>query len=133
MLMLQTLKSLFKFGICMFLLTIVCTLIWGQLVDGRLYNCTDSLPWGFLSPGDWVHNFTGHMIRTLPEVVPDGDMSHPDTIKAGWSVERLWLLWFSVFGVSVVISAGLARLNWFSALFGPPAPTRPEVTHPPQS
>jgi hypothetical protein len=39
-------------------------------------------------------------------------MSGPDTLKTGWTVARLWYLWFSFVGVSVAISAALASPRW---------------------
>jgi hypothetical protein len=80
--------------------TISCTVIWGNFVDGKLYNCTDSLPFNFLSPGDWVH---GNYVTVL-KIDPSDSMSKPDSIKEGWSVPKLWFLWFSFFAVSVAIS-----------------------------
>jgi hypothetical protein len=37
-------------------------------------------------------------------------MSEPDTIKTGWTIGRLWLLWCSFAAGSVAVSVLLGRL-----------------------
>ncbi len=101
-----------KFILAFYVMTIVCVLAWEFLVAGKLYNCTDPAFFGYLEPGDWVHAWDDHPIKVVSHVVPDGNMNHPDTIKEGWTVIRLWYLWFAFFGTSVAISAVLARLPW---------------------
>jgi hypothetical protein len=39
-------------------------------------------------------------------------MSAGDSIKEGWTVPRLWLLWFAFLGTSMIVSGALARLPW---------------------
>jgi len=60
----------------------------------------------FLHPGDWVH---GDYV-TVPKINPNDSMSMPDSIKQGWSVPKLWLLWWSFVAASVAVSASLASL-----------------------
>jgi len=96
-----------KFFFLMLASTIVCTIIWQQFVTDHLYNCTDPLWLDFLNPGDWVH---GHVV-SVPVVVVRS-MSEPDTIKQGWTVTGLWVLWFSFVGASVAVSAWVAVLPW---------------------
>ena len=109
--MLPVLKCVVKFVVMMFLMTIVCTFVWQQFVTDRLYNCTDPGWLDFLSPGDWVHSHDGKPVAFVP-VITGGPMTDPDTIKDGWSVARLWYLWYSFVTVSVVISVLLARIRW---------------------
>jgi hypothetical protein len=112
--MIRNLKSAAKFAIVMLVMTIVCTIIWQQFVAEYLYDCTDSLPADFLRPGDWVHAFGGNAIVSVRHIVHGQSMSEPDTIKTGWSMADLWLLWFLFNGVSVTISIFLARRRWFA-------------------
>jgi hypothetical protein len=67
----------------------------------------------FLHPGDWVHNINGHPATVVRHVVigPTNGLD-TDTIKAGWSVSRLWSLWYSFVAVSLVISILLAWIRW---------------------
>jgi len=119
--MLAVLKGAAKFSFAFFVMTVVCTIAWEAFVDNHVYNCTDGGFLDYLSPGDWVHEWEGHPVKVVPKVTLDRDMSNPDTIQEGWTVTRLWYLWYSFFATSVVISAVLAsvpwiprRLNWHS-------------------
>jgi hypothetical protein len=107
--MIWILKSVTKFVIVMFLMMIVCTIVW-QFVGDRLYDCTDDGFLGFWRPGDWVH--FDHGVVYVPVIVHGRSMSDPDTIKAGWSMTGLWCLWFSFVAVSLVISIVVARVPW---------------------
>ena len=105
---------------------IVCTVIWEYQIDGKLYNCTDNVGFDFLHPGDWVHDFGGHPVAVVNQVVVGRSMSEPDEIKTGWSIPRLWLLWCSWFGASLLVSFVVARFWWrrgraIFPLEGPPA------------
>jgi len=91
---------------------IVCTVIWEYQIDGKLYNCTDNVGFDFLHPGDWVHDFGGHPVAVVNQVVVGRSMSEPDEIKTGWSIPRLWLLWCSWFGASLLVSFVVARFWW---------------------
>src|SRR3954453_2505834 len=86
---------------------IACPWGWDRFISGTLYVCTDSVPFEFLHPGDWVHQPV-----TVERIVAARSMSEADTIRAGWSITRLWLLWSSFVGGSVIISVLLARLPW---------------------
>jgi hypothetical protein len=110
--MLKPLKGVVKFSMAFFVMTIVCTISWEVFVNGRLYNCTDQAFFDYLKPGDWVHAWGDHPIAVVAHVTRDGDMNHPDTIKEGWTVTRIWYLWFVFLGTSLAISAILARLPW---------------------
>lgn len=111
--MLRKLQSVVKFAIVMLAMTIACTIVWQGFVADSLYDCTDSVSGDFLRPGDWVHAFDGNSIVPVQHVVHGRSMSEPDTIKKGWSVTDLWLLWFAFLGVSVAVSGYLARKRWF--------------------
>lgn len=82
---------------------IICTIVWQIFVVDTLYNCTDPGWLDFLDPGNWVHG----QLETVRQVSARA-MSEPDTIKVGWSVARLWRLWYLFIVVSLAISALVA-------------------------
>jgi hypothetical protein len=86
---------------------ILSEIIWDNFFAGTIYNCTDDNLGGFLRPGDWVHNPV-----TVSQVKLDSDMSHPDIIKQGWSISKLWILWWSFAVACLVVSALSASLIW---------------------
>ena len=108
--MLWILKRTVKFSIVMFVVTIICTIVWQEVVNNYLYDCTDGNPLDFLAPGNWVHYY--HGVIYVPQVTHDHSMSDPDSIKQGWSITSLWCLWCSFFTLSLVVSALLARRKW---------------------
>jgi hypothetical protein len=108
----RTFLYLLKFSFAFVIMTIICAVAWETFVDDRLYHCVDGGPIDYLTPGDWVHDHNGDPIQTVDVVHAVGDMSGPDTLKTGWTVARLWYLWFSFVGVSVAISAALASPRW---------------------
>ena len=110
--MFRKLKSAAKFASVMIAMTIVCAIAWQEGVAEYLYDRTDSVPGDFSRPGDWVHSFGGYSIVPVQHVVHGRSMSEPDTIKAGWGMVDLWLLWLSFVGVSVAVSFFLARKRW---------------------
>ena len=117
--MIRTLQSILKFFVAFFLMTIINTFVW-ECVTNNLYDCTDGGVPGYWSPGDWVHNFDGHSVESVPHIVHGRQMNEPDTIKQGWSTARLLYLWFLFFGVSLLVSlrfAGIRRM--------PKLPTEP--------
>lgn len=75
------------------LLTIGCTWAWETSIKDRLYNCSDDVPLNYLQPGQWVHKPVA-----VKEVTIARSMNQRDTIKQGWSVSGLWMLWFSWIG-----------------------------------
>jgi len=81
-----------KFAATLILCSIASTFIWECFVAGTIYHCTDPGFLEFLSPGDWVHIRSG------------------DTLHAGWTMTRLWCLWYSFIIASVVVSLAFARL-----------------------
>jgi hypothetical protein len=106
-----------KLAIAMFVMAIVCTVCWEFMAAGYLYDCTDGdcLP-GFLTPGDWVHDLPMQPVRAVDKVVHGRSMSEPDTIKMGWGVTGLWVLWCGFILVSVVISVWFAQWSGKAAL-----------------
>jgi hypothetical protein len=92
-------------------MTILCEIVWGKFVDGVLYNCTDEL-FGYLTPDGFVHEYAGMKVRVVDKINPDDSMSAGDSIKEGWTVPRLWLLWYSFLGTSLAVSLWLAWLPW---------------------
>jgi hypothetical protein len=87
--------------------TIAFTFLWERFVADTLYNCTDPGWFDYLFPGDWAHKPV-----SVRHVTGGRSMSEPDTIKEGWTMTRLWYLWFSVVGISVILSALLAWMPW---------------------
>jgi hypothetical protein len=55
----------------------------------------------YLQPGNWVHG-EFESVDDL-ESVSSRSMSDPDVILRGWTIERLWMIWCTMFGVSLVI------------------------------
>ncbi|MCX6923229.1 MAG: hypothetical protein NT154_08480 [Verrucomicrobia bacterium] len=102
------LKTIAKFVIVLAVMTVIFSMIWGELVTDRLYNCTDAVGFDYLQPGNWVHG----QVAFVSHVVVGRSMSEPDTIKEGWSVAGLWGLWLSFFVFSLVVSVLLARKAW---------------------
>jgi hypothetical protein len=94
------------FLVALLFCTVLCTFVWENLVVGKLFNCTDSLPFNFLNPGDWVH---GNYV-TVPKINPSDPMDKPDSILEGWSIPKLWLLWLAFVFASTAISASLTYL-----------------------
>ena len=132
--MFRKLKSAAKFAIVMIAMTIVCAIVWQEVVAEHLYDCTDSVPGDFLRPGDWVHSFAGHSIVSVQNVVHGRSMSEPDAIKQGWSMTGLWLLWLSFVAISAVVSVLLARKRWFpDTTTMPNKSLQPTATVPPVS
>ena len=103
----RILLSAVIFIVALAVTTVACTWGWERFVKSRLYDCTDDSPLDYLRPGHWTHNPVA-----VPRVVSGRSMSEPDTIKTGWSIRGLWLLWFSFVGGSVIVSLLLARLPW---------------------
>jgi hypothetical protein len=106
--MLRILVRAGMFLVMMVMMTFLCTVVWQVYVNERLYDCTDAIGFDYLHPGDWVH---GH-VAVVREITHNHSMSEPDTIKEGWSINRLWCLWLSFFAVSIMVSTGFALLPW---------------------
>lgn len=103
----RALKSICKFLVLAILATIVCTAAW-EAVNERLYDCTDAFGFDYWQPGNWVH---GH-VAVVENVVHHRSMSEPDTIKKGWSVARLWNLWYLFVSLSLAASIVLGCVPW---------------------
>lgn len=103
-------KSVAVFITALFVMALVCIVLWQVFVTEFLYDCTDDNFLGFLTPGDWVHFY--HGVVHVPHVVHGRSMSEPDSIKAGWSVTGLWCLWWSFVAASLAISGLLAKKTW---------------------
>ena len=102
--------KIMKFVISMFVMTCICWMAWETFVDGKIY-CTDE-NFGYLSPGNWVSNWDGHPIAVVHQIPAVRQMGDPDDIIEGWSVLKLWCLWFSFFGLSLVISILFTWVQW---------------------
>jgi hypothetical protein len=104
------LKHILKFVAVFTTLTLVMTITWDVYFPRKIYYCTDHVGLGYLQPGDWVHG----EIEFVDEVAAlvTRDMSHPDILLRGWTVNRLWMVWISMFGSSLVIAALLSHCRW---------------------
>ena len=113
-----------KFVVMMFVMTIFCTWAWETFLNGKVYSCTDGGGFDYWTPGDWVHVHHGYPVAVVDRIVPPHDMSDSDTIKSGWSKERLWDTWLAFLAGSVAISVWMACLKWTKilGLRGPPRP-----------
>lgn len=103
----RALKIIVKFLVSVVLTTIVCTAAW-EVVNERLYDCTDAFGFDYWQPGNWVH---GH-VAVVYHVVHHRSMSEPDTIKEGWSVARLRSLWYLFVSLSLAVSIILGFVPW---------------------
>ena len=103
-----------KFVFSTIVMTIICTIVWQDVVTEYLYDNTDENMMGFLDPfsGDFWIGEGGFPIITVQHVVHGRSMNDPDEIKAGWSIPKLQCLWTSFVVVSLAISVLLARIPW---------------------
>ena len=109
------LKYAAKFLLCFVMMTFICTVVWDQAVNGWLYDCTDAIGFDYLHPGDWVHTWKEHpTVAVVETVIHNRSMNEPDTIKEGWTVARLWYVWYSMFAFSVLSSLVIASIRWRS-------------------
>jgi len=90
----------------MFVSTIACAVIWQYQVTDNLYHCTDSVGFDyFAGPSGWVHgDVAGH----------PGD--YGDTIKPGWNMAKLKVLWIGFMAISFLLSLLVAWLPKFDKL-----------------
>jgi len=105
-------KFIAKFFFGFLVTTIVCTAVWQDVVNERLYDCTDAFGFDYWQPGNWVHSSEGHPVAIVHVIVHHRSMSEPDTIKEGWSNTRLWHLWYSFVIFSLVGSIVFALVPW---------------------
>jgi hypothetical protein len=80
------------FFVSLLVCVIVYTFIWEQFVAENLYHCSDPGWLGFLFPGDWCH------------------VAYGDTLKPGWSLTRLWVMWDALIVASFILSALVATM-----------------------
>jgi hypothetical protein len=97
------LKTVVKFVIALFVMMVLCAFIWQRFVYGSLYYCSDPVL-DFFAPGNWVHTVNGQPVQVVSHVTVSSSWSIPDSIKDGWSVARLWHLWYLFVSVSFVVS-----------------------------
>ena len=75
-----------KFTLSLIACTVACTILWQCYVTDVLYHCTDSVCLDYLQgPGGWIHG----KVAGQP-----GEFG--DTIRPGWTLGRLKLLWYSL-------------------------------------
>lgn len=93
-------------------MTIVCTALWDQLLNGKVYGCSDggNADYWMLS---WAGIGSGNYPVATVKKIDITSMSDPDELKEGWSVSRLWSVWYSFFAGSVIVSVLVASLPWF--------------------
>jgi hypothetical protein len=102
-----------KFVFSMLVMTIICEFAWGTYVTGKIY-CDSDEDFGYLTPGNWVSNWDGHPIAVVHQIPAVRQYGDPDVIIEGWSIAKLWCLWFSFFGISLAISILFTSVQWFS-------------------
>ena len=101
-----------KFTTALLAMSIICTIVWQEVVTEYLYDCTDDNNAGFLTPGNWVHSWGGHPIVVVDRVIHERSRDEPDTIKRGWNIAGLWWLWISFVVTSLIISFAATLLPW---------------------
>lgn len=97
-----------KCAILLLLLNLPLAVAWEIIFPGRIYDCTDSLGFGYFTPGAWVHD----PIEYVDEVVTGRSMGEPDTIRLGWSIGGLWGVWLTLFSLSTAASWWLSGDSW---------------------
>lgn len=102
-----------KTALIVALLAIPCSIAWEALFPGKIYYCTDNVLLDYLTPGDWIHGELEY-VDDVPAAT-DRTMSDPDVLKRGWTVQRLWMAWTTMFGLSLAVGLVLAKFHWFSA------------------
>jgi hypothetical protein len=110
--------SIIIFSVAMIGMTIVCTALWDELLNGKVYGCSDGgnadywmLSWAGIGNG----NYSVATVKTINIT----SMSDPDELKEGWSVARLWSVWYSFFGASLMVSFFFASLPWWKIRCAP--------------
>jgi|GEM_PF-1717452 hypothetical protein len=131
------LKTVAKFVIALFVMTMICTFVWQRFVYGTLYYCSDPVL-DFLNPGDWVHVVAGQPVQVVSHVVATNQLFQVDasgsswvacdTIKEGWSVPRLWHLWYLFVAISLAISFVLSLVRWLPKSTPPNTALEPTPT-----
>ena len=77
-------------------------------MEGQVYYCSDEAGFGYLIPGDWVHN----PITSTDFSEITGSMSDPDLIREGWSEFYLWILWLGMFCSSLFFSILFSKFGF---------------------
>ena len=104
----KNLNRIARFLLALFLLNLIAVLIWSSAVEGELYYCSDEIGFGYLAPGDWVHE----PIVSRDFAEKTGSMEDPDLIREGWSETSLWLLWMGVFGITILLSSLFGKFGF---------------------
>ena len=97
-----------RFMVLMFLLTVLSWFFWKTTLEGVVYHCSDEVGFGYLLPGDWVHDPI--VSKDFSEIT--GSMGDPDLIREGWSVFYLWLVWIAMFGSSIFFSILFSKFGF---------------------
>jgi hypothetical protein len=95
------------FAVAMMVMAIACEVVWDNCLANRIYlNTDDGDGGGYISPGHWVGNDEGFPVITVPRVIPEhmSDRTNPDELKTGWTMTRLWVVWWMFFGTSLLVS-----------------------------
>jgi len=104
----QKLNKITRFLVVLFLLTVLYSFIWGSTLEGEVYYSSDEDGFGYLLPGDWVHDPI--VSKDFSEIT--GSMSDPDLIREGWSAFYLWLIWLVMFCSSIFISILFSKFGF---------------------
>jgi len=98
--------------------TDVCTVVWEMELGGKYYHVDDATeicPEGFLEPGEWVDD-TAVSVKVvgLPTSWTHAidRKFYPDHIQEGWTVARLWRVWWWFLAADIGATLGLWLLPW---------------------
>ena len=105
-------KYLLKTAVDVCILSILMSFAWDSVFPGKIYYCTDEAGLGYIHPGSWVHGRI-EIVDNVPSAT-SRSMGDPDVMRRGWTVERLWVVWSTMFGVSVVLALTHAKFRWFT-------------------
>jgi hypothetical protein len=117
----KILASVAIFCVAMLTMTIVCTILWDDYLNGTVYACSDGGDWEYLIL-DWSTIGNGNFPAVVvPRIHDLTSMNDPDELKEGWSVARLWSVWYSFLGGSIAVSLLAAGFPWWQGWCPKPA------------
>ena len=109
-------RVLVKLLIAASFMTDVCAVVWECTISPKYYDVGDIVcQAGFLEPGEWVDD-TAVPVKNVGR--PNASNYHmdggyyPDQIQGGWTLARLWRVWWCFLAFDVGATLGLALTPW---------------------
>jgi hypothetical protein len=95
--------------------SMVCIDLWDALLNGKVYGCSDGGSWDYWIR-DWATIGNGSYPAVTVKKINIQSMSDPDQLKEGWTVARLWTLWYTFLTGSILASLLLSSLPWWKRM-----------------